>query len=80
MQSGSSRCANGDKTAGTPSPMLQARPTKEATMAKSHSKFKAAAVQAAPEAAGIELANWNWKVVRMFMQQRFGHSSAAAAA
>jgi transposase len=31
-----------------------------------------AAVQAAPEAAGIELANWNWKVVRTFLQQRYG--------
>jgi hypothetical protein len=36
-------------------------------------------VQAAPTAAGIELANWNWKVVRQFIQERFGlvlgHSS-----
>jgi transposase len=31
-----------------------------------------AAVQNMPEAAGIELANWNWKVVRQFIQQRFG--------
>ena len=31
-----------------------------------------AAVQEAPEAAGIDLANWNWKVVRLFIQQRFG--------
>jgi transposase len=31
-----------------------------------------AAVQEAPEAAGIPLANWNWKVVRLFVQQRFG--------
>jgi len=30
------------------------------------------AVQAAPQAVGIELANWNWKVVRTFTQQRFG--------
>jgi transposase len=30
------------------------------------------AVQAAPEAAGIDWANWNWKVVRLFIQQRFG--------
>jgi hypothetical protein len=29
-------------------------------------------VQAAPAAAGIELANWNWKVVRQFIQERFG--------
>jgi len=31
-----------------------------------------AAVQAAPSAAGLDLANWNWKVVRMFVEQRFG--------
>jgi transposase len=30
-----------------------------------------AAVQDAPEAVGIDLANWNWKVVRLFIQQRF---------
>jgi transposase len=30
------------------------------------------AVQAAPSAAGLELANWNWKVVRQFVQDRFG--------
>jgi len=29
-------------------------------------------VQAAPAAAGINLANWNWKVVRQFIQERFG--------
>jgi transposase len=29
-------------------------------------------VQAAPAAAGIGLANWNWKVVRQFIQERFG--------
>jgi transposase len=38
-----------------------------------------AAVQAAPAAAGLDLANWNWKVVRQFIQERFGlalgHSS-----
>ena len=33
-----------------------------------------AAVQALPEKAGIDLANWNWKVVRRFVQERFGHS------
>jgi transposase len=33
-----------------------------------------AAVQTAPGGAGIELANWNWKVVRTFVQQRFEHS------
>jgi transposase len=32
-----------------------------------------AAIQAAPEAAGIDVANWNWKGVRLFIQQRFGH-------
>ena len=31
-----------------------------------------AAVQALPEKAGIDLANWNWKVVRRFAQERFG--------
>jgi transposase len=31
-----------------------------------------AAVQAPPEQAGINLANWNWKVVRRFVQERFG--------
>jgi transposase len=36
-------------------------------------------VQAAPAVVGIDLANWNWKVVRQFIQERFGvvlgHSS-----
>jgi transposase len=36
-------------------------------------------VQATPAAAGIDLANWHWKVVRQFIQERFGltlgHSS-----
>lgn len=31
-----------------------------------------AAVQAQPREAGIELANWNWKVVQEFVRQRFG--------
>jgi len=31
-----------------------------------------AAVQDPPEAAGLELANWNWKVVREFLGQGFG--------
>jgi transposase len=31
-----------------------------------------AAVQAAPSAAGLDLANWNWKVVRQFVSVRFG--------
>jgi transposase len=29
-------------------------------------------VQAAPATVGIALANWNWKVVRRFIQERFG--------
>ena len=33
-----------------------------------------AVVQALPEKAGINLANWNWKVVRRFVQERFGRS------
>lgn len=31
-----------------------------------------AAVEASPRAAGIELADWNWKVVRDFIEKRFG--------
>lgn len=31
-----------------------------------------AAVPAAPEKAGIDLANWNWKVVRRYVQEHFG--------
>lgn len=31
-----------------------------------------AAIQVAPQASGIDLANWNWKVVRTFVQERFG--------
>jgi transposase len=31
-----------------------------------------AAVQDAPRAAGIDLANWNWKVVRLFIEKHFG--------
>jgi putative transposase len=31
-----------------------------------------AAVQAAPAAAGVELANWSWKAVRQFVHKRFG--------
>jgi transposase len=30
------------------------------------------AVQASPQEAGIDLANWNWKVVGEFIQQHFG--------
>jgi transposase len=30
------------------------------------------AVQAPPQEAGIDLANWNWKVVRQFVQEHFG--------
>jgi len=29
-------------------------------------------VQAAPQAVGITLANWNWKVVQLFVQEHFG--------
>ena len=29
-------------------------------------------MQAQPAAAGLDLANWNWKVVRQFVQERFG--------
>ena len=29
-------------------------------------------MQAAPSAAGLDLANWNWKVVRQFVSARFG--------
>lgn len=32
------------------------------------------AVQGAPRAVGIELANWNWKVVRTFVERRFGRA------
>lgn len=31
-----------------------------------------AAVQAPPSAAGLEVANWNWKAVRAFVERRFG--------
>ena len=30
------------------------------------------AVQELPSQAGIELSNWNWKVVRRFVEERFG--------
>jgi transposase len=30
------------------------------------------AVQAPPEASGLELANWNWKAVREYLRQHFG--------
>ena len=33
-----------------------------------------AAVQELPAMAGIELANWNWKVVHQFVSERFGIS------
>ena len=33
-----------------------------------------AAVQELPEQAGVELANWYWKVVRQFVSERFGVS------
>jgi transposase len=31
-----------------------------------------AAVQDTPQATGIDLANWNWKVVRLFIEKHFG--------
>jgi transposase len=31
-----------------------------------------AAVQVAPQVAGVPLANWNWKGVRLFVQEHFG--------
>jgi len=31
-------------------------------------------VQGTPRAAGIDLANWNWKVVRSFIEQHFGRT------
>src|SRR4051795_6072352 len=30
------------------------------------------AVQGAPRAVGIDLGDWNWKVVRQFVRERFG--------
>ena len=30
------------------------------------------AVQELPDMSGIELANWNWKVMRQFVSERFG--------
>ena len=30
-----------------------------------------AAVQESPSQAGIDLSNWNWKVVRQFVEERF---------
>ena len=35
-------------------------------------------MQALPEKAGIDLANWNWKVVRRFVQERFGLSLSSS--
>jgi transposase len=31
-----------------------------------------AAMQGTPREVGLDLANWNWKVVRQFVQERFG--------
>ncbi|HEX2238548.1 MAG TPA: IS630 family transposase [Gammaproteobacteria bacterium] len=31
-------------------------------------------MQGAPQAVGVELAKWNWKAVRQFVQLRFGHT------
>jgi transposase len=52
------------KQSGGPSPALDGN---------QQAQLKAA-VQALPEKAGIDLANWNWKVVRRFVQERFGLS------
>ncbi len=38
-----------------------------------------AAIRKAPEASGIELANWNWKVVRTFVQKRFDRQLSRSA-
>ena len=35
-------------------------------------------MQALPEKAGSDLANWNWKVVRRFVQERFGLSLSSS--
>ena len=40
-------------------------------------ELKGAAEQP-PAAAGIQLANWYWRVVRQFVSERFGISRAAA--
>ena len=32
------------------------------------------AVQGSPSQGGIDLSNWNWKVVRRFVEERFGLS------
>jgi transposase len=38
-----------------------------------------AAVEKPPAVSGIELANWNWKVVRTFVQEHFGRSLSRSA-
>jgi hypothetical protein len=42
-----------------------------ALTADQQAKLKAA-VQGSPQEVGLDLANWNWKVVLEFIQQRFG--------
>ena len=39
-----------------------------------------AAVQQSPATAGIGLANWNWKVVRRYVLERFGSSLSRSSA
>ncbi len=41
-------------------------------MAADHQAQLKVAVQGPPQEVGIDLANWNWKVAREFIQQRFG--------
>ena len=42
------------------------------TLGKAEQAALKGAVQQPPAMAGIELANWNWKVVRRFVSERFG--------
>src|ERR687884_355839 len=44
------------------------------TLSRDQQAALKAAVQAPPEAVGIELADGNWKVVREFVQRRFGQT------
>ena len=51
-----------EQTGGSPPPALGETQQAELT----------GAVQELPEMSGIEMANWNWKVVRQFVSKRFG--------
>ncbi len=53
-------------------PCLRAKRRVPPALDGGHQAQLKAAVQALPEKAGIDLANWNWKVVRRFVQERFG--------